>query len=79
MSMPLRITSLTAWTQIDAQDQEGLVAMRGDDGVWLPLIGADLERIESLRPYAQAVAQATGRPVTLRRFGDGEVLETLQP
>jgi hypothetical protein len=42
------------------------------------LLGADLARIASLRPHAQAIATRMGKPVTLAHFSvrtDQEVLE----
>ncbi len=36
--------------------------------VSMPLIGADIDRIDSLRPVAQRVADATGKPVKVLIF-----------
>jgi hypothetical protein len=44
-----------------------------------PLIGADLARVKSLRPYAQQVATATGRPVVLSHYSVRTDQETIQP
>lgn len=77
--MTFRITTLHAWTQIDEGDEEGLIAQLTAHGTWVPLIGADEDRIRSLRDYAAGVAAATGRPVQLRRFDHGVVVEQLEP
>lgn len=79
--MTFRITTLHAWTQVDDGDEEGIIATLGADGTdaWLPLIGADEDRIRSLRPVAEGVARATGRPVQLRRFDNGVIVDEIQP
>lgn len=75
-----RILSLWAFTCLDTDGTEGVIGapMLGGLGL-MPLIGADLARIHSLRPYAQAVATATGRPVTLSHFSVRTDQETLVP
>lgn len=40
----------------------------------LPLVGADRERIELLRPYAEMLRRATGYPVRLQVFTLGAVV-----
>lgn len=57
---------------------EGVPAM--PKGAWLlPLMGADAARIESLRPIAQAIANAKREPVRLLRFSGREELALLTP
>lgn len=43
----------------------------------MPLVGADRERIESLRPIAEQMRHDTAYPVKLIRFSTREVLEEL--
>lgn len=38
------------------------------DDQWMPLVGADRARIESLRGLAEGIAALTGKPVKLVRF-----------
>lgn len=76
--MSFRITSLTAFTQIGLDDEEGLIGMASGD-MWVPLVAADERRLEQLRPFAQAVANATGRPVRMRRFETVVEVDTLEP
>jgi len=73
-----RIDEVWAWCVVDpADDCEGIIASVGL--ITHPLIGADRERIESFRFEARAVAQMTGQPVKLVRFGQREVIEEVRP
>lgn len=70
-----RIEALYAWICREPDGGEGVVAtLLG--GQWFPLIGADRERIESLRAVAQATKSA-GYPVKLVCFDRLTVLEEL--
>jgi hypothetical protein len=77
MSEPKQITELWAWVVTEADGGEGVPAIELD-GVALPLVGADGERMKLLRPYAEQVA-GRGVPVKLMRFSGAEVVETLGP
>lgn len=77
-----RILELYAWVVLDDMDgNEGVPAtLPGPDGIMLPLMGADRERIESLRRFAEIAASVTGKPVELRRWaGPYELIETVEP
>ena len=63
-------------------DDEGVIAIQsppGDDGktLWLPLVGADMARVESLRPIAQGIGHQLGKKVTLVHFSNREDLEVI--
>ena len=45
--------------------------------VHMPLVGADMDRIKSLRRYAELARAASGYPVRLVRFSRREDLEIL--
>jgi hypothetical protein len=48
-------------------DGEGIAAF--SNGIWmLPMVTADLLRVEQLRPIAQQIADTSGCTITLRRF-----------
>jgi len=68
-TMP-RIESLWAYLAVDAKTgDEGVCgAPIGPGGSFLPLIGADEERIKSLRSLAQKIAAARGIKITLVQF-----------
>lgn len=76
-----QITELYAWVMADTgPDDEGIPAFTDPlTGYWMPMMGADLERAESLRPQAEEFARATGKPVKLIRSTSIEVVETVDP
>jgi hypothetical protein len=75
----LRIDEMFAFIQLDPKDNtEGVIAYLSDVG-WMPMVGADMDRVEYLRPLAQNVADDTGRPVQLVRFTNREEMELLRP
>lgn len=68
MSTSKRITEMWAYVAIDADGDEGVLAVKGKDGAWFPLVGADTARMESVRPVAMDVARREGKKVKLLRF-----------
>lgn len=76
---PRRIDEMFAFIQLDPADNtEGVIAFLTESG-WMPMVGADMNRVAHLRPMAQEVADATGRPVQLVKFSTREELEMLRP
>jgi hypothetical protein len=75
-----RVTELYAWVVADSDpDDEGIPAfLNPEGGMWMPMMGADVERAESLRPMAVQIAHDLGRPVRLvRSIGLVDVDEVL--
>jgi len=88
MSVPLRIEELWAWVSLDPVDnQEGVIGVemrdplgRPDRTVFVPMVGADRERIESYRSYVENIVKTTGVPARLIRYAKvDEELEILTP
>jgi hypothetical protein len=75
--MTLSIDTLTAYIAVD-DDGEGIMAFRGEDG-WLPMVGADPDRIAALRPIAEQMAAAAGKRCVVARFSVREDLEIIEP
>lgn len=63
-------------TEDKGPDDEGVIGMNTDMG-WMPLVGADMARVESLRPIALQIAREVGKPIKLLRFTQREELEVL--
>lgn len=73
-----KITEMFAWIQEDSgPDDEGVLTWKFGDN-WLPLVGADIDRVKSLREFALAVRVITGKPVKLVRFTNRIEVETIE-
>lgn len=72
------IVELFAFCSQDEVDgQEGIIGCMSDDGQWFPLIGADMERVESIRNKAIQIGKLSGKKIVLKKFllvGDPEVI-----
>lgn len=70
-----RINELWAWvaTDEDSDDEGVMAAYNPNMGGWVPLIGADRDRIESYRELVTDMAQ--GKPIRLIRYLNREVIE----
>jgi hypothetical protein len=70
------ISALYAWVATEPDGGEGVCSAQIGD-VHFPLVGADMDRMKSLRPHAELIHRATGYPVRLVRFAHREDLEVL--
>jgi hypothetical protein len=57
-------------------DDEGIIGMSTPLG-WMPLVGGDMARIDSLRHMAQLTARNTGKKVKLLCFSERKELEVI--
>ena len=57
-------------------DDEGVIGMNTKSG-WMPLVGADMARVEALRPIARGIAHRLGKPVKLLHFDNRKELEVI--
>lgn len=64
---PSKVHELWAYVAADEAGEEGIVAVPSSLGI-TPLVGADRERMRSLRGWAERAAHARGKPVELRRY-----------
>jgi hypothetical protein len=72
------IEAIYAWVATEPDGGEGICsAQQLGSNLVMPLVGADIDRIKSLRPHAEAVRRITGYPVRLVRFGSRDDLEVL--
>jgi hypothetical protein len=76
-----RITELYAWVVADTNpDDEGIPAFIDPvSRMWMPLMGADIERAMMLRPQAVRIAEATGKTVRLVRSVSIEQVDAVAP
>jgi hypothetical protein len=75
--MPLTIDALYAWVATEKDGSEGVCAHMLPTMGMVPLVGADMDRIKSLRRFAENARALTGCPVRLVRFSMREDLEEL--
>jgi hypothetical protein len=75
----LRIEAMYAFVALDPDDNtEGVVAFMTPQG-WVPMVGADLGRVEQLRPLAQEQAKELGLPILLLNFTNRTEVEVIDP
>lgn len=72
-----RITEMYAFIVEDTgPEDEGVVGFRTSTG-WIPLVGADMKRVESLRPLARQIGMDMDKKVKLVHFTNREDLEEI--
>lgn len=76
--LPYKIEQIFAFISTDEDGSEGVIGFE-THGVFMPLVGADMDRIESLKPIVQQVANMTQKQVRLCRFHQLEELESINP
>lgn len=79
MEGQVRIETCFAFVVVDDDGTEGVPAFMTPDGMFLPLMGADEARVESLMPVVQAMATDSGKEITLVRFKEREELGVIHP
>lgn len=73
--MPAEVMGeLFAFVSIDPDSQAEVIVGMREDGNWQPLVVADREHTEQLKPVARRIAHDTGRAVKLIRFTEREEL-----
>ena len=75
-----RIERMFAFVVVDEDGSEGVPAMAGPRGEPIPLLGADLARVDALRPVAAVLATMMNKPVkTLCVFSERTEVDTIEP
>lgn len=77
-TMP-KIERIWAFVSVDPADNNEGVAAATIHGAFMPLIAADQARLDSLRPYARAIARASGMTLRLVEFSQRTVVEEIAP
>ena len=78
MQGQLRISEMFAFIVVDDDGTEGIPAIPGPRGVALPMVGADMARIESLRPWAVDAARILKKKVSLVKFTNRVHLKNIE-
>lgn len=72
------IADIYAFVAVHPDGDEGILG-QSIGGVLMPLIGADLTRLQQLRPMAEQIAKESGKVVKLVRFTNRTELDVIQP
>ena len=73
-----RIEQMYAFVAEDSgPDDEGVVGFMANTG-WMPMVGADMARVESLKPIAQHIVSTTGKKIKLLRFTNREEMGLIE-
>lgn len=62
----------------EGPDDEGIIGIDTPIG-WMPLVGGDMKRAESLKPIATSVAKQIGKQVKLVQFETRKEIGTIEP
>lgn len=74
----LKIDVLYAFISVDAQGNEGICAFtHPETGMYMPMVGADMKRVELIRPLAVGLTEMTGVDIQLVKFEQRTLLEVL--
>ncbi len=72
------ITEVWAYCAIDAKG-EGLVGYHDSTQGWIPLVGADKQRVGQYDIIAQQIASSTGKKIICKKFSNVEIVKTFEP
>ncbi len=77
----MKIEKMLAFVAIDPKDNtEGVVAfLDRDTQKWMPLVGADMRRMNDYKHMAQHISNESGRTIQLLEFTQREVKEIITP
>jgi len=62
----LKIEKMYAFVA-ENEDGEGVMAFKSNNG-WMPMVGADFKRIDSLLPIAQEMSRVSGKEFKILQF-----------
>ncbi len=74
-----RIDRMYAFICVDEDGSEGIPAFLNDEGMFLPMVGADMKRIDSLRPIAEEMTRKLNKPISLCVFSNRREVEVIYP
>jgi hypothetical protein len=69
-----KITQMFAFISEEGPEDEGVMGMMRN-GMWMPLVGADMKRVNTLIPIADQISALSGKPYKIIKFRIEEVIE----
>lgn len=67
-NIPKKVTELYAFICVEDSGDEGIMAFTAPSGVTLPMIGADMARVNALRPIADKMSKHYNRFYEIKYF-----------
>lgn len=67
----LSIDMLYAFVAADEKG-EGIMGIQGPNKEWLPMVGADMERVKQLYPVAKQISNISGKSFKVIKFSKRE-------
>lgn len=77
MKPGFKIKEIHAFIATEDDGTEGVIGQLMPDGVFMPFVCADSERVKQLRPFAKNIAKISKKTVKLIRFSVREDLEAI--
>lgn len=65
--IPLKIEEMFAFVAQDDNHDEGVMGFQVGNTM-MPMVGADMARVNQLRPYADKISQITGKEYRIYKF-----------
>lgn len=79
MNGQLKIDQMFAFIAKDLDGSEGIPAVIAPGGTAMPLVGADMDRVQSLLPIAQKMATERNITITLVKFSQRDDIIVIKP
>lgn len=61
------------------EEGEGVIAWMTPEGNWKPCVGADMQRINSLKDEVKQISKKINKKIYLKKFSTVEILEVIDP
>jgi len=74
-----RITEIFAFVSVGEDGDEGVCGFHSKDGVFWPMVAADVKRLKDYFPIAEEISKETGVKIEVRRFTKMETLSVITP
>lgn len=76
--MPKIETMYAFVSEDNGPDDEGIIAMKVGNQ-WMPMVGSDMARVESMKPIAVGLSNALGKRIKIIKFDRRTEAEVIEP
>ena len=74
----LKVNQTFAYVAVDDNGDEGICGFM-HEGTWMPMVCADWDRVQSLKPIAQQIADNSGNKIQLIKLSQRSLVENIKP